>query len=281
MVTYNHEQFIAKALDSVLSQEHNYSYEIIVGDDCSTDDTRNILLEYERRYPEIIRLILQPRNMGASSNSLKTLEACKGEYVALLEGDDYWNNNQKLKQQVEFLDKNTSYVLSSHRYLHYLANEDRFNTDHEYHGLFDTYPEGVRLDHDLFFNYWFTMPLTVVFRNDVFEIGEVSIYKDFKDLHLFFCLLKKGDGFVHNFVGGVYNTHKAGVWSQLDAYGKWKANYLALHELVANNVTHARLRKACADCLNLLVNVFKDTYKYPYLHREMYWLMSRRLSMKK
>lgn len=102
--TYNHERYIAQALDSILMQEVGFDYEIVIGEDCSTDKTRAIVLEYKRRYPETIRLLLNERNLGGRRNFVNTLQACRGEYIALLEGDDYWTSSHKLQKQVDYLD---------------------------------------------------------------------------------------------------------------------------------------------------------------------------------
>ena len=111
MITYNHEKFIAHALDSVLMQEVNFEYEIVIGDDLSTDRTREILLRYQQKYPELIKLIFHETRMGVGGNAYAVLDACKGDYIALLEGDDYWTSTSKLKQQVAFLEAHSEYTL--------------------------------------------------------------------------------------------------------------------------------------------------------------------------
>lgn len=104
MITYNHERFIAQALDSVLMQQVDFEYEIVVGEDCSTDSTRQILLEYQQNYPDKIRLLLQRKNLGMIGNMVETCNACRGDYIALLEGDDFWTSPQKLQKQVDLLE---------------------------------------------------------------------------------------------------------------------------------------------------------------------------------
>jgi predicted O-linked N-acetylglucosamine transferase (SPINDLY family)/predicted SAM-dependent methyltransferase/glycosyltransferase involved in cell wall biosynthesis len=106
IITYNHDQFIAQAIDSVLMQEVDFDYEIVIGEDCSTDSTRQIVLDYQRKYPDKIRLLLPEENLGMLKNFVSTYKACQGEYVALLEGDDYWISPRKLAVQVNFLDNN-------------------------------------------------------------------------------------------------------------------------------------------------------------------------------
>jgi glycosyltransferase involved in cell wall biosynthesis len=104
MITYNHERFIGQAIESVLAQKVNFEYEIVVGEDCSTDGTRAIVTDLSRRYPSRIVPLLRERNLGGPRNFHGTLAACRGQYVALLEGDDYWTCTNKLQKQVDFLD---------------------------------------------------------------------------------------------------------------------------------------------------------------------------------
>jgi glycosyltransferase involved in cell wall biosynthesis len=111
MITYNHERFITQALESVLAQRVNFDYEIVVGEDCSTDDTRAIVMYFHRRYPGRIVPLLREKNIGGARNIELTLAACRGQYVAMLEGDDYWTCEDKLQRQVDFLDANPDYAI--------------------------------------------------------------------------------------------------------------------------------------------------------------------------
>ncbi len=104
ITTYNHEKYIARALDSVLMQKTDFDYEIVIGEDCSTDDTRAIILNYNKRHPGRFRLLLNERNLGGHGNGGQVHRACRGEYIAVLEGDDYWTSQDKLQKQVDFLD---------------------------------------------------------------------------------------------------------------------------------------------------------------------------------
>ncbi len=110
IVTYNHEKFIARALDSALMQETDFDYEIVIGEDCSTDRTREIVLEYRNRYPDRIKLLLNETNLGAR-NYINTCGACSGKYIANLDGDDFWISSDKLREQVAFLDNNPSFAM--------------------------------------------------------------------------------------------------------------------------------------------------------------------------
>jgi glycosyltransferase involved in cell wall biosynthesis len=105
VTAYNHEKFIAQALDSILGQSVDFDYEIILGEDCSTDTTRLIVQDYQRRYPSRIRLVLPERNLGGNGNALSALifPLARGKYIAQLDGDDYWLGRDKLRRQVEYL----------------------------------------------------------------------------------------------------------------------------------------------------------------------------------
>jgi glycosyltransferase involved in cell wall biosynthesis len=110
MITYNHELYLKRALESVFSQKLNFDFEVVVGDDCSSDDTRSILKSFENNYPDIIKAVYNQLNEGAYDNAHnKTMPLCIGKYVAVLEGDDYWIDPNKLQKQVDFLEKNPDY----------------------------------------------------------------------------------------------------------------------------------------------------------------------------
>jgi glycosyltransferase involved in cell wall biosynthesis len=105
MITYNHEKFIAQAMESVLMQETDFPVELVIGEDCSTDGTRQIIKVYAEKYPHVIRALLPERNLGMQRNSAAVSAACRGEYIACLEGDDYWIAPSKLCKQVDILDR--------------------------------------------------------------------------------------------------------------------------------------------------------------------------------
>jgi glycosyltransferase involved in cell wall biosynthesis len=114
MITYNHEAFVAQAIESIMMQETDFDFELIIGEDCSTDNTRNILLDYQTRFPDKIKLILPKENLGMMKNFSETLKACCGDYVALCEGDDYWTSKNKLQRQVDFLNQNEDFSIVFH-----------------------------------------------------------------------------------------------------------------------------------------------------------------------
>jgi glycosyltransferase involved in cell wall biosynthesis len=115
IVTYNHEKYIAQAIESVINQKTDFAFEIIIGEDCSTDKTRAICIAYQKKYPERIKLILHEKNVGLYKNNLSTWLACTGKFVALCEGDDYWTDPYKLQKQVDFLEQNPEYSTCFHQ----------------------------------------------------------------------------------------------------------------------------------------------------------------------
>lgn len=105
MTTYNHERYIAQAIESVLCQQTTFAVEVVIGEDCSTDGTLQICREYENCYPDRVRIIASEHNVGMHENYRRTIEACRGKYIAMLDGDDWFSDTQKLQMQVELLEK--------------------------------------------------------------------------------------------------------------------------------------------------------------------------------
>lgn len=117
MISYNHEKFIAEAIEGVMMQKTNFSYKLFIGEDCSTDQTRAICIKYREKYPDKIELFLNEHNLGASANSYNIFLHCLtsgAKYIALCEGDDYWTDSIKLQMQVDFLEKNPEISICGH-----------------------------------------------------------------------------------------------------------------------------------------------------------------------
>ena len=106
MITYNHAPYIRRMIESALSQKTDFPFEVVIGEDCSTDGTREIVFDYAEKYPEIIRLVTSDQNVGMHENSRRAFEACRGQYVAYCDGDDYWLRDDKLKKQADYLEGN-------------------------------------------------------------------------------------------------------------------------------------------------------------------------------
>ena len=118
MVTYNHGEFIENAIESVMMQKSTFQYKLFIGEDNSTDKTREICKKLKEKYPDKIELFLHKKNIGSNSNGVFMYKECfksEAKYIALLEGDDYWTDPYKLQKQVDFLEANPDYVLSFHK----------------------------------------------------------------------------------------------------------------------------------------------------------------------
>jgi glycosyltransferase involved in cell wall biosynthesis len=100
-------------------QKTNFPFEIVIGEDCSTDGTREIVMEYADKYPESIKIITSSYNVGMIENGLRTMKSCEGKYITFLEGDDFWTDNLKLQKQIDFLETNSDYGLV---YTNYIIN---------------------------------------------------------------------------------------------------------------------------------------------------------------
>ena len=104
MITYNHARYIKKAIESVLQQKVDFEFELVIGEDCSTDGTREIVYDYANRYKNKIKLITSEKNVGMKKNSLRTYKVLRGQYIAWCEGDDFWQSRNKLQKQVDYLE---------------------------------------------------------------------------------------------------------------------------------------------------------------------------------
>ena len=124
MITYNHENYIRDAIEGILFQKCDFHFDIVIGEDCSTDNTREILLKYQSKYPGKFKLLLHNNNIGAVKNQITTLEACHGKYIAICEGDDYWTDPYKLQKQVDLLEANNQLSGCFHN------SEERFSDDY-------------------------------------------------------------------------------------------------------------------------------------------------------
>lgn len=113
-ITYNHEAYIGDAIEGFLKQKTDFDFEILIGEDCSTDETRKVIEKYVLKYPSKIRLITSDENVGAHNNAYRLHKNSNGKYIALCEGDDYWTDSLKLQKQVNYMEKNPDCTLCFH-----------------------------------------------------------------------------------------------------------------------------------------------------------------------
>lgn len=110
MPAYNHESYIRQAIESIIHQQTNFKFELLVGDDCSQDSTSEIIKDYCKKYPGIVRGALHKKNMGATKNGYSLIKNARGKYLAFCDGDDFWTDSGRLQRDVDFLNKNKAYI---------------------------------------------------------------------------------------------------------------------------------------------------------------------------
>ena len=125
IVTYNHERYIAEAIESVLSQRTQFGFELIISEDCSTDATRRIVQEYADKAPDRIRLMLSEKNLCSNMVTERAIAAARGDYIAFVDGDDYFASPDKLQRQADFLDAHPDYAMCYHNALNIKENGER------------------------------------------------------------------------------------------------------------------------------------------------------------
>ncbi len=215
IITYNQRAYISKCIDGMLMQKTNFLFEIIVGDDNSSDGTREILIEYQNKYPEIIRLNFRDKRgdgIPGKDNFMSTYSLCVGKYIALCEGDDYWTDQLKLQKQVDFLEANPDYVLSCHKVAILdgeLFKEDNINTLHDNYEQMETLAKHG--------NYIHTP--SVVFRNIIQPLPEEFNDSPLGDFFLYMLLAQHGKLNRQDDVMAVYRF-SSGVWSGQSSYSR-------------------------------------------------------------
>jgi glycosyltransferase involved in cell wall biosynthesis len=124
--TYNQEKYIRQTLDSILAQKTDFPFEIVIGEDNSPDTTREICNDYVQRFPDMVSVMPLTKNLGPIPNLMRSLKACRGKYVALLDGDDYWIDEWKLQKQIDCLEKDEKMSLCFTGWKEYQENDDVF-----------------------------------------------------------------------------------------------------------------------------------------------------------
>lgn len=208
LITYNQEDFIAECLEGMVHQQTNFPFEIVVGEDCSTDSTRAICIAYKEKYPDLIRLIFPENNLGMMGNWINTINSCEGKYVAICEGDDYWTDNSKLQKQVDFLETNPSFSMCSTAAQRY------------YYERFWDAPisKEVLTTKDILAEDWGIMTATIVFRKEMLEMPQWFSQVKNGDYSLQLLLSLKGNIGCISDVTSVYRQHLGGVSNSLTAF---------------------------------------------------------------
>jgi len=199
-ITYNHDKFIGEAIDSWLEQKIDFKIEIIIGDDCSTDNTVLEIKKYLKSNNHI-KLIERTKNIGFMNNFIDTYKQCNGKYIAICEGDDYWSDKNKLQMQVDFLENNKDYVLT-HTNVFTLNNENK---------LSQLKPDNYCSKNNIY-NKNEISTLTAVFRNFNIDFSEKWSQFMMADWPLWISLSEKGRFKYFGEKTGVYRINPTGIW---------------------------------------------------------------------
>lgn len=210
LITYKQEAYVGEALDGIVNQlQEGFNMEVVVGDDCSPDGTLSIIEKYAKECPELIKISRRDKNLGMHGNWEKTISECQGDYIAIIEGDDRWDDNRKLAKQVSLLENDKTASAS-------FSNAKVLQSD----GSFSDYDYVDKLGHDLKSDEFFTLnanPIptcTTVFRKSMFGGFKPSYYNSpFADWILHSTLIQNGPYLYLNECSSSYRQHDEGVWS--------------------------------------------------------------------
>lgn len=241
-ITYNHEKYIAQALDSFLMQETNFKFEILIGEDGSSDNTKAIIQDYCSRYPGIIKLISHEVNVGAIRNQIGVLAAAKGKYIAMCDGDDFWTDAFKLQKQVDFLEGNEDYVICCH---HTEVIDDQDKTVYV-----KDYPVELEFDYKdvLLGKREETRIVSLMMRNikEITKVTEQSWYLDTygtDTLLKLYAVANTGKKiYVLPDVMACYRFHTGGIWSMIDPKVR-KSRMISDFNLTIKNFKYSSIQK--------------------------------------
>ncbi len=208
MITFNHEAYVTAAIGGVLSQQTSFPIELVIGEDCSSDRTREICAQYEQSNPAIVRVLRNRRNLGVAANFIQTFQACRGKYIALCEGDDFWVDPQKLCKQVEVLESNPAYSMVASNSI--VLNEERQTSVRTELSI-----SGFSLQDMLEDNLLGRATCSIVVRRECITANDLHFLSKvpFGDWALsLLCLNKRPGGFLAD-VTGCYRIHNKGMWN--------------------------------------------------------------------
>ena len=217
-ITYNHSEFVKDAFDGFLMQKTKFSFEIIVFDDASTDETQRIILDYIKEYPKLFVPFLQKENLwqnkGISGTFTIAFPNARGKYIAWCEGDDYWTDPLKLQKQVDFLESDPNIVIVGHR-VKYLNNKNQ--NSQEYISAEEKEVGNVI---DILKRNYLPTASVILRRSAMPDLSWlIEIIQDLKqgDWPLFVFTAQNGKILFLNEVLAVYRVHGTSVWSSLSA----------------------------------------------------------------
>lgn len=217
VMTYNHERFVRSALDSVIRQDTNFDFEVIITEDCSTDRTAEIIEDFRREYPDKVRLMVSKQNQNDNEVLTRAIESARGDYIALLDGDDFWTSSDKLQIQSDYLDEREECAICFHNVM--VRYDDGDHLEHPFHQedpsthISAPKPRPVSTLDDIV-RQNFIQTCSVVFRRGLFEEFP-AWYRAFPlgDWPLHILNAEHGDiGYIDEIMA-TYRVHSGGLWS--------------------------------------------------------------------
>jgi glycosyltransferase involved in cell wall biosynthesis len=218
LITYNHEDLIGQAMESALAQTMLPDMELVVGDDGSTDRTRDVVTALAARHPNRVRTIFHPENTGLLANFMRTFAACRGEFVALLDGDDYWTLDSKIDRQVTALREHPACSICFHDVAVQLS-------DGSFYSVTYTRPDQAPVTgvEDLLEQNYIATCSVLLRRSFVPVLPSWFAEGPWEDWPLYLLLAEQGPILYLPELMGVYRAHGRGLWSQLDHAAKIQA----------------------------------------------------------
>jgi glycosyltransferase involved in cell wall biosynthesis len=254
MITYNHEPYIKEAIESVLAQEIPFPVELVIGVDKGSDKTADIIHYYERQYPDIIKPRYYDKNIGMMANMIETLNRCKGKYIALLEGDDYWTYKNKLQEQIDFLEKNNEASFCFHNASVIYENSSR--KKEPFANIEERFYSGSEIIKN-----WIVPTASVVFRNRKINFPAFAMQCAHGDILLFLLLLEYGKAYALTTTWCVYRKNSDSITN-------------------SNNINTAYLKKVIQQ--NKKTNIFfKKKYHKVLLSQRKYWELALITALRK
>ncbi|MGC2352981.1 MAG: glycosyltransferase [Candidatus Udaeobacter sp.] len=276
MITYNHEQFIAQAIESVLMQETAFVVELVIGEDCSTDGTRRIVQAYAGKYPNVIRLLLPEKNLGMARNYEAVRQACRGKYIAWLEGDDYWRTPQKLQKQVALMEANRHYSMCGTKTQLVTTSSDGTDKDA---GVLE--PAVLKPEYDLpdFLTGYPMHTTSMLLRRELVDFPDwLNGLVMLRDTCVFALYAEKGPVGYLSEVVSCWRIHTGGIWSTKSAADRLQYHQKGIYLLDAHwgGRYHRLLRLREYQVWRTSLRSLAERGKYREARR-LYWESASRL----
>lgn len=237
VICYNQVSYIRECLDGILMQKTSFPFEVKVYDDASTDGTADILREYGKKYNNLELNLYTENNFAkglAYYGEKQGYLTARGKYIATCEGDDYWTDPLKLQKQVDFLESHPNYSVTFHRFRIYQESCNKWEED-GLQDLFDRGEEWVKVTKETFLERWMTQYVTMMFRKGAYRQELINQYKLFRDSHLYYSLLKEGNGAILSINAGVYRRTGTGIYTHMQKINKLKSQIAVFYELWSIN----------------------------------------------